>query len=264
MSNHVNERWAKNTANYDTFRPSVPAEILNQVVSLYGEPIDCVLDLGCGTGLSTKPWSPYAKQVIGIDPSEEMLAWASKTSLANIRFMQGSGNAIPLPDGSVDIVACHASIHWMEPESSILEIMRVLKPQGMLVLLNHNWPPLSNNLALDATYFQFKSALGKLVADKGYYKNYYYRIDAFSTWLYKAKRFDYFREFHMHQSVEWSAEQYLGFTYTYGDLTLMLQEGVSKADMRLDVLEEQTDACFKQSTQPLMFTWRVDLFKNKR
>lgn len=170
MQNNVNERWAKNTTNYDTFRPSVPSDLLNQVVSLYGEPIECVLDLGCGTGLSTRPWTTYALQVIGVDPSEEMLASASKISEGNIQFIRGSGHAIPLPDGSVDIVACHASIHWMKPESSMLEIMRVLKPQGMLVLLNHNWPPLSNSLALDAAYFQFKSVLGELVANKDYYK----------------------------------------------------------------------------------------------
>jgi len=195
LSYNVNERWANNTANYDTFRPSVPAELLSQVADLYGEPIGCVLDLGCGTGLSTKPWLPYAQRVIGIDPSEEMLAWASQKSLVNIQFMQGRGNSIPLPDGSVDIVACHASIHWMEPESSILEIMRVLKPQGMFVLLNHNWPPLSNNLDLDATYFQFKSALGKLVAEKGFYKNYFYGIDAFSTCYLKPSTLHIFVNF---------------------------------------------------------------------
>lgn len=265
MSTKVNARWASNSEAYNRFRPGVPESVLQRIVALFGNTIDCVVDLGCGTGLSTMPWGSFANQVIGIDPSDEMLAIAKRGASDGIQFLNGSGQSIPLPNASVDIVACHASIHWMDPEPSMAEIMRVLKPQGMFVLLNHNWPPLSNDLELDALYFKFKSALGALVTERGLYANYFYRIDRFSKWLYDSTRFEYFREFHTHQSVEWTEAEYLGFTYTYGDLALMLQEGVSKHDMCLEQLEQAVARYFSSApVKEFMFSWRVDLFKNKK
>ena len=264
MSTMVNQRWARNSEAYNRYRPGLPEAVLQRIAALFGTAIECVVDLGCGTGLSTMPWAPLANQVIGIDPSDEMLAIANRGACASIRFMKGTGQSIPLPNASVDIVACHASIHWMDPEPSMAEIMRVLKPQGMFVLLNHNWPPLSNDLELDALYFKFKSTLGALVAERGLYANYFYRIDRFSKWLYESKRFDYFREFHAHQLVSWTQAEYLGFTYTYGDLALLLQEGVLKRDMHLDQLEEAVARYFSNTpVNEFMFSWRVDLFKNK-
>jgi predicted TPR repeat methyltransferase len=64
-------------ARYDRFRPR-PPQVLLDVLCRYARverPV-LVVDLGCGTGLSTRAWSGVAEHVVGIEPNPAMLAVA--------------------------------------------------------------------------------------------------------------------------------------------------------------------------------------------
>src|SRR5258705_3361348 len=67
--------------------------------------VETILDLGCGTGRFTEALRErFAAEVIGVDPSEKMLARArSKLSGPGIRYAIGRAEAIPLPDNSFDL-----------------------------------------------------------------------------------------------------------------------------------------------------------------
>jgi ubiquinone/menaquinone biosynthesis C-methylase UbiE len=59
---------------YDKYRPT-PPEVLGTILTRFTQVSvpQLVIDLGCGTGLSTRFWAERATQVIGVDPSMDML-----------------------------------------------------------------------------------------------------------------------------------------------------------------------------------------------
>ena len=101
-------------------------------------PGEVVLDLGSGGGidvlLSARRVSPDGK-AYGLDTTDEMLDLArengKESGLGNVEFLKGEIEAIPLPDGHVDIVISNCVINLsMQKEKVIGEAFRVLKPGG--------------------------------------------------------------------------------------------------------------------------------------
>ena len=101
-------------------------------------PGQTVLDLGSGGGidvlLSAKRVGPTGK-VYGLDMTDEMLALARenqrKAGVANVEFLKGEIESIPLPDASVDVIISNCVINLSGDKDRVLaEAFRVLKPGG--------------------------------------------------------------------------------------------------------------------------------------
>ncbi len=99
---------------------------------------DTVLDLGSGGGidvlLSARRVGPAGK-VYGLDMTDEMLALARenqrKAGVANVEFLKGEIERIPLPDRSVDVIISNCVINLSSDKDRVLaEAFRVLKPGG--------------------------------------------------------------------------------------------------------------------------------------
>jgi ubiquinone/menaquinone biosynthesis C-methylase UbiE len=110
----------------------------NPTALLALEPGQTVLDLGSGGGidvlLSAKRVGPAGK-VYGLDMTDEMLALARenqrKAGAANVEFLKGRIEAIPLPDACVDVVISNCVINLSIDKDAVLrEAFRVLKPGG--------------------------------------------------------------------------------------------------------------------------------------
>src|SRR5512140_1840230 len=102
------------------------------------EPGQVVLDLGSGGGidvlLSAKKVGTTGK-AYGLDMTDEMLALARenqrKSGLANVEFLKGEIENIPLPDASVDVILSNCVINLSADKDRVLgEVFRVLKPGG--------------------------------------------------------------------------------------------------------------------------------------
>ncbi len=102
------------------------------------KPGETVLDLGSGGGidvlLSAKRVGPTGK-AYGLDMTDEMLALANenkrKAGLANVEFLKGEIERIPLPDNSVDVIISNCVINLSADKDKVLrEAFRVLKPRG--------------------------------------------------------------------------------------------------------------------------------------
>jgi arsenite methyltransferase len=102
------------------------------------KPGETVLDLGSGGGidvlLSARRVGPTGK-AYGLDMTDEMLALAlenkKKSGLANVEFLKGEIEAIPLPDASVDVIISNCVINLSGDKDKVLrEAFRVLKPGG--------------------------------------------------------------------------------------------------------------------------------------
>jgi arsenite methyltransferase len=102
------------------------------------KPGEVVLDLGSGGGidvlLSARRVAPGGK-AYGLDMTDEMLALARenqrKAGVANVEFLKGEIENIPLPDASVDVVISNCVINLSADKDRVLrDAFRVLKPGG--------------------------------------------------------------------------------------------------------------------------------------
>src|SRR4030088_1164068 len=102
------------------------------------KPGETVLDLGSGGGidvlLSARRIGPTGK-AYGLDMTDEMLALAEenkrKSGVANVEFLKGQIENIPLPDNSVDVIISNCVINLPADKDKVLrEAFRVLKPGG--------------------------------------------------------------------------------------------------------------------------------------
>lgn len=104
-----------------------------------------ILDLSTGPGFLSIELDKLLPDVriIGVDPSIEMLQIAArnaeKAGMSNYETRLGKAEEIPLESNSVDLVVNQSSLHeWENPERGFLEILRVLKPGGRLILKDSN------------------------------------------------------------------------------------------------------------------------------
>jgi ubiquinone/menaquinone biosynthesis C-methylase UbiE len=108
-----------------------------------------VADVGTGTGYVATGLAPLVQKVYGVDASAEMLRVAEENmcrqGLTNVEFKVGDGLNLPFEDNSLDAVFANMYLHHIEePPLAIAEMVRVLKPGGVLVITDedeheHEW-----------------------------------------------------------------------------------------------------------------------------
>jgi len=100
-----------------------------------------LLDIGTGTGRMLEILAARVGQALGIDQSREMLAIArvnlERAGLENARVRLGDMYQLELNDASFDAVVIHQVLHYADrPAAVIAEAARVLRPPGILVLVD--------------------------------------------------------------------------------------------------------------------------------
>jgi SAM-dependent methyltransferase len=100
-----------------------------------------VADIGCGDGYLTIETARWARHVVAIDRSREVLAraraLAARRGADNITWKRGDIEALPLDDESVDVALLSQALHHAErPVVAIAEAVRILRPGGRLLALD--------------------------------------------------------------------------------------------------------------------------------
>jgi SAM-dependent methyltransferase len=115
-------------ADYQRFRPAPPPAALDWLLP---NPLGRAVDLGAGTGRLTEQLVARADEVVAVEPDERMRSVLLR-EMPDAIALDGRGEAIPLPDRSVDAVVAATSWHWMDPVETVSEVARVLVPGGVL------------------------------------------------------------------------------------------------------------------------------------
>ena len=95
-----------------------------------------VLDIASGEGYGSNLIATVAESVRGVDISADAVAHArGKYRRPNLEYVQGSADAVPLPDASVDVVVSFETVEHHDRHAEMMsEIRRVLRPGGLLVI----------------------------------------------------------------------------------------------------------------------------------
>lgn len=120
------------------FAEMAQAEVLGDALS--GE-LRAVLDVGCGGGQIAAAIAERRPEVrvTGLDLSPDQIARATRRGAHlgdRVSFVVGSALELPFPDARFDAVYSVASIkHWPDPARGLAECVRVLRPGGLLVVV---------------------------------------------------------------------------------------------------------------------------------
>lgn len=127
-----------------------------------------VLDIASGEGYGSNILSNYAKEVIGVDKSDEAINHAKITyKKENLIFLQGDASLIPIADNKFDVVVSFETLeHHEKHKEMMLEIKRVLKEDGIVIISTPNkyyysdLPKYSNEYHVKELYFEeFKNLM---------------------------------------------------------------------------------------------------------
>jgi len=131
-------RFSDRVENYIRYRPGYPAEALAALKSWCAlTPSHVVADVASGTGNWTRTLLENGNRVFGVEPNVDMRL-AGRRLLAEFpKFasVAGSAEATTLPDQSVDFVMSAQAAHWFDRVAARREFVRILRPDGWLVLL---------------------------------------------------------------------------------------------------------------------------------
>lgn len=98
-----------------------------------------VADVGTGTGFMIQGLAPLVKKVYGFDASAEMVKVAARNleGFSNVELHQADGLALPLEDGTLDVIFANMYLHHIpEPPLALKEMARLLRRGGKLVLID--------------------------------------------------------------------------------------------------------------------------------
>jgi SAM-dependent methyltransferase len=109
--------------------PEAELDVLGDVAGLD------VLEYGCGGAQWAAALAREGARVVALDQSSSQLRHASvNTRKTDVRLVCASGEAVPLADGSFDLVFCdHGAMSFCDPRRSVPEVARLLRPGGRLV-----------------------------------------------------------------------------------------------------------------------------------
>ncbi len=128
------DRFSDRAQDYAKYRPSYPKEAIATLLEELGNPSQLLAaDIGAGTGISSRLLAERGVHIFAIEPNEAMREAASPHPL--VEFRDGTAEATNLPDASVDLVTCFQAFHWFNPEPTLAEFHRILKPSGRLAVV---------------------------------------------------------------------------------------------------------------------------------
>lgn len=118
------------------------AEGMRQLIAAVApQPASHILDVACGPGIVACALAPLAATVTGADLTPAMLAQArarqEREGLANLSWHIADATALPFADASFDIVVTRYSFHHIaDPGRALLEMRRVCRPGGRIVVVD--------------------------------------------------------------------------------------------------------------------------------
>ncbi len=131
-------RFSNTVEHYAKYRPAYPAAVID-LLKKEGQlnPGAVIADIGSGTGIFAKLLLDHQYKVLGIEPNAQMREKAEQqlTDYANFIGINATAEATSLSSHSVDSITVATAFHWFDKEKVKKEFNRILKPNGLCMLI---------------------------------------------------------------------------------------------------------------------------------
>lgn len=130
--NHLREQalsFGQAAGRYDRIRPTYPPEALRWALDGVSDD-STVVDLGAGTGLLTRVLLGLGYDVVPVEPDAGMRAQLDAAT-PGTTAREGSAEALPVADGSLDAVVCGQAYHWFDRDKAHPELARAIRSGGV-------------------------------------------------------------------------------------------------------------------------------------
>jgi ubiquinone/menaquinone biosynthesis C-methylase UbiE len=238
------ERFMGFAEVYDKVRPSPPEAIADFLLHLAKMEIaERVVDLGSGSGLSMVMWVGRTRSIVGVEPSHDMRREAERRCSTvfpsdSVEWISAEADATQIPAQTVDVATASQSFHWMNPETTLPEVARILRPGGIFAAIDCDWPP--------SILPELEVAYNKCVAKADDPKYADVRLARVKAWpkhehLESIRRSGCFRmakESTFHKIEIGTAERLVGLAKSQGGVAALLKAGVSEEEVGLIELQE--------------------------
>jgi len=130
-------RFSERASHYAKYRPSYPSEAITMLLEGLGNTSELIaVDIGAGTGISSRLLAEKGVKVLAVEPNAQMRETATSHPL--VEFRDATAENTGLGDNFVDLVTTFQAFHWFNPEPTLKEFNRILKPSGRLAIVwNH-------------------------------------------------------------------------------------------------------------------------------
>jgi len=275
---------------YDDVRPQPPGDLARILTSYCGKRRPDVIDLGSGTGLSTRWASRWARSTIGVEPSADMRALAERRAPDNARFVEGFGHDTGLVADSADLVLAVQAMHWMEPTGTLAEVARLLRPGGVFAAIDCDWPPTVGSVPLERAWANCRKAIGVLEsrladgledeelrrpvreddpAGRGYSARDAHRDrhlamgvrswskDGHLERMAGSGHFGWCHELALHQAENGDAARFMGLFRSQGDYQTLRRSGLDDETLGVSQLAAVAEMTLAGGPRPWWFTYRI-------
>ena len=154
MATDNTERFSNRVADYVKYRPGYPSAMMHYLQSTFRLPQGAqVADVGSGTGISTELFLKEGYTVYAVEPNTAMREKATELlgHYPLYREVAGTAEHTGLPAQSVDVIVAGQAFHWFQPAQTRQEFARILKPNGIVVLV---WNERLTASAFESEYDQ--------------------------------------------------------------------------------------------------------------
>lgn len=288
------ERFTGFADLYDRVRPTPPASLGPLLARYAGVARPDVVDLGAGTGLSSRWASSWAATVVGVEPSDDMRRVADAAAPPNVRTVAGWSHATGLPDACADVVVAVQALHWMEPDGTLAEVERILRPGGVFAAIDCDWPPAVGSAVAE-------DAWGRCMVRAGAYEDRLlagltgdalaaplpvdvdgapvpehlgrdhnqgralpagvtvWSKDAHLARLRAGGRFPFTREVIVHAEEPGDAARFVGLLRSQGGIRTLAKAGLDEDTIGVTAFASTVHDALGDATRPFVFTYRVRL-----
>ncbi|OGN01040.1 MAG: hypothetical protein A3B91_02920 [Candidatus Yanofskybacteria bacterium RIFCSPHIGHO2_02_FULL_41_29] len=201
---------------YAKYRRGYPDAFFKHIIKSFNlDKTFRVLDLGTGTGQIAIPLARYVREVVAVDPEQEMLdegrSQAEKSGIKNISWLLSRAEDITKELGAFRLTTMGASFHWMEQDKVLEKVFEITEEGGGIAIISNNSPVLTDK-GDDRYKTVVAETIKKYLGEKRRAGNSFYQEpkERFEVIIQRSK-FQGFEIFSNKYQQRWTTDEIIGF-----------------------------------------------------